>query len=131
MILRLLPVELLQALLCCLQPLQLLLHIGEEGNTIQDELKDLLVSVAEDVTACTAICDAIGQSARGRGRPWDDTLQDFIRRFCRHRAGIELALAQHLGEGVDVARRNLATADWKYVAHHRRRVPVFTDANMA
>lgn len=93
-------------------------RVGKDGKTVQERLQGLVDIIESDILDCANVCDAYakkGMTARVLGSiRWNEKLQQYVKRFTKHRADIEFTLAIHLGINIDIANRKLDSIDSKY-----------------
>ena len=86
-------------------------QIAPDGTTIEDRLKPLVESTADDIKECSNVCDAYIKK-----RPlakvmlsslWDARLLDFVGRFAMRRKEFEFELTRHTSRAVDKANIKL------------------------
>lgn len=94
-------------------------HVGKDGKTVQERLQGLVDIIESDILECANVCDAYAKTgviARVLGNTrWNHILQQYVKRFTKHRADIEFTLAIHLGINIDITNRKLSDSiDSKY-----------------
>jgi hypothetical protein len=85
--------------------------IAPEGINIEDRLKVVVETTADDIKACSNVCDAYMKKrplAKVVLSPvWDTKLLDFTQRFAKRRQEFEFELTIHTSQGVDEATAQL------------------------
>jgi hypothetical protein len=85
--------------------------IAPDGISIEDRLKSLVERTADDIKACSNVCDAYTKK-----RPlakvlfssvWDARLLDFVKLFAQRRREFQFELTIHTNQGVDKANVKL------------------------
>jgi hypothetical protein len=85
--------------------------IAPDGTNIEDRLKSLVECTADDIKACSNVCDAYMKKRLLAkvllSTLWDARLLDFVKLFAKRRREFEFELTMHTNQGVDKANVKL------------------------
>jgi hypothetical protein len=85
--------------------------IALDGTNIEDRLKSLIERTADDIKACSNVCDAYMKKRLLAkvllSSLWDMKLLDFVELFATRRREFEFELTMHTSKGIDKANIEL------------------------
>ncbi|KAI0044626.1 hypothetical protein FA95DRAFT_1496723 [Auriscalpium vulgare] len=89
--------------------------IAPDQRSVQDRLEALTQKTADDIKACSNICDTYSKKKLlakvFQGPMWDAKLLTFVSLFTKRRTEFEFALSIHTSKGVDKANVKLDVVD--------------------
>ena len=85
--------------------------VAPDGRSIEDRLRSIVERTADDIKACSNVCDTYSKKRLLAkvflGPVWDDKLLHWVSLFSKRRQEFEFELSIHTTRGVDTANAKL------------------------